>query len=80
MDSLIFDDIATSVLNEESRRKNKEDKLVSSQQAKALSVTRGRSAERGPNGSHNHGRSKFKSKKNIKCYNCGKKWHVKKEY
>ena len=79
MDSLIFDDVATFVLNEESRRKNKEDILVSSQQAEALSVTRGRSTERGPNGSHNHGRSKSKSKKNVKCYNCGKKGHVKKE-
>ena len=42
-------------------------------------MTRGRSTERGPNGSHNHGRSKSKSKKNVKCYNCGKKGHVKKE-
>lgn len=79
MDSLIFDDVATFVLNEESRRKNKEDILVSSQQAEALSVTRGRSTERGPSGSQNHGRSKFRSKKNVKCYNCGKKGHVKTE-
>ena len=35
--------------------------------------------ERGPSGSQNHGRSKSRSKKYIKCYNCGKKGHVKKE-
>ncbi|KAH9689341.1 Integrase catalytic domain-containing protein [Citrus sinensis] len=77
--SLIFDDVAASVLNEESRRENKENKQASSQQAEPLSVTRGRSTERGPSGSQNHGRSKFRSKKNVKCYNCGKKGHVKKE-
>ena len=78
-DCLVFDDVAVSVLNEESRRKNKENRQASSQQAEALSVTRGRSTERGPSESHNHSRSKSRSKKNIKCYNCGKKGHVKKE-
>ncbi|KAH9782975.1 hypothetical protein KPL71_009140 [Citrus sinensis] len=58
VDSLVFDDVAASVLNEESRRKNKENRQASSQQAEALSVTRGRSTERGPSGSQNHGRSK----------------------
>ncbi|KAH9753523.1 hypothetical protein KPL71_015101 [Citrus sinensis] len=67
-------------INEESRRKNKENRQVSSQQAETLSVTRGRSTERDPSGSHNNGRSKSRSKKNVKCYNCGKKWHVKKKY
>ena len=62
-----------------SRRKNKEDRQASSQQVKALSMTRGRSTERGLSGSHNHGTSKSRSKKNVKCYNCGKKWDVKKE-
>ncbi|KAH9659037.1 Integrase catalytic domain-containing protein [Citrus sinensis] len=79
VESLVFDDVAASVLNEESRRKNKENRQASSQQAEALSVTRGRSTERGPSGSQNHGRSKPRSKKNVKCYNCGKKGHVKKE-
>ncbi|KAH9698769.1 hypothetical protein KPL71_024127 [Citrus sinensis] len=78
-DNLVFDDVAASVLNEESRRKNKENRQASSQQAEALSVTRGRSTERGPSGSQNHGRSKSRSKKNVKCYNCGKKGHVKKK-
>ncbi|KAH9651076.1 hypothetical protein KPL70_026612 [Citrus sinensis] len=72
-DSLVFDDVAASILNEESRRENKEDRRASSQQVDVLSVTRGRSTERGSSGSHNHGRSKFRSKKNVKCYNCGKK-------
>ncbi|KAH9650921.1 hypothetical protein KPL70_026553 [Citrus sinensis] len=79
VDSLVFDDVAAFVLNEESRRKNKENRQVSLQQAEALSVTRGRSTERGPNGSQNHGRLKSRSKKNVKCYNYGKKGHVKKE-
>ncbi|KAI9198938.1 hypothetical protein LWI28_024753 [Acer negundo] len=35
--------------------------------------------ERGPSGSYNHGRSKSRSRKNVKCYICGKKGHVKSE-
>ena len=35
--------------------------------------------DRGPSRSHNHGRLKSKSKKNIKCYSCGKKGNVKKD-
>ena len=77
--SLVFDDVAASVLNEESKQKSKEDKQVSSQQAEALSVTKGRSTERDPSGSHSHGRLKFRSTKNVKCYNYNKKGHVKKE-
>ena len=42
---LIFDDIAATVLEEESRRNNKDDKLAGSQQAKALTMTSGRSKE-----------------------------------
>ncbi|TXG58976.1 hypothetical protein EZV62_016805 [Acer yangbiense] len=76
---LVFDDVAAAVLEEESRRKNKEDRSKGSQQAEALTMTRGRSTERGPSGSHNHGRSKSRSRKNVKCYNCGKKGHVKSE-
>ncbi|KAH9700447.1 hypothetical protein KPL71_024696 [Citrus sinensis] len=58
VDSIVFDDVAASVLNKESRRKNKENRQASSQQAEALLVTRGRLTERGPSGSQNHGRSK----------------------
>ncbi|TXG58849.1 hypothetical protein EZV62_016678 [Acer yangbiense] len=76
---LVFDDVAAAVLEEESRRKNKEDRSKSSQQAEALTMTRGRSTERGPSRSHNHGRSKSRSRKNVKCYSCGKKGHVKSE-
>ncbi|KAG6418890.1 hypothetical protein SASPL_121096 [Salvia splendens] len=78
-DQLIFDNVAASVLEEESRRKNKEDQHVSSHQAEALSVTRGRSMERGPSGSHNKGRSKSRHLKNIKCFGCGKKGHLKRD-
>ena len=60
-------------------RKNKDDRQASSRQAEALLVTRGRSTKRGPSGSQNLGRSKSRSKKNVKCYKCGKKVHVKKE-
>ena len=81
VDYLNFDDIAAAVLDEEKRRKNKEERQSSSQQVEALVVTRGRTMERGPSGSgsQNHGRSKSRSKKNVKCYNCGKKGHYKKD-
>ena len=37
---LVFDDIAAAVLKEESRRKNKENRMENSQQAEALTMTR----------------------------------------
>ncbi|KAE8683472.1 hypothetical protein F3Y22_tig00111208pilonHSYRG00305 [Hibiscus syriacus] len=77
--SLVFDDVATAVLQEENRRKNKEDKLVNLQQAEALTTMRGRSTEHDQSSSHKHGRSKSRSKKNLKCYNFGKKGHLKKD-
>ncbi|TXG73741.1 hypothetical protein EZV62_002320 [Acer yangbiense] len=51
---LVFDDVAAAVLEEKSKRKIKEDRSKSSQQAEALTITRGRSTERDPSGSHNH--------------------------
>ncbi|KAE8729592.1 putative Leucine-rich repeat protein kinase family protein [Hibiscus syriacus] len=45
----------------------------------ALTTMRGRSTERGQSNSHKHGRSKSRSKKNLKCYNCGKKGHLNKD-
>ncbi|KAE8689292.1 putative Retrotransposon protein, Ty3-gypsy subclass [Hibiscus syriacus] len=75
--SLVFDDVAAVVLQEENRRKNKEDRQVNLQQAEVLTTMRGRSTEHGQNNSHKHGRSKSRSKKNLKCYNCGKKGHLK---
>ncbi|KAK7255724.1 hypothetical protein RIF29_29143 [Crotalaria pallida] len=77
--TLFFDDVAGAILEEESRRKNKEDKLGSSSQAEALTMTRGRSMERGSSGSQTHGRSKSQRRKNLKCYNCGKRGHLKKD-
>ena len=74
----MFDDVVTAILEEESRHKNR-DRLGSSKQVEALTITRGRSTERGSSRSHNHSRSKSRSRKNIKCYNCGKKGHVKKD-
>ncbi|KAE8729067.1 putative inactive receptor kinase [Hibiscus syriacus] len=53
--SLVFDDVAVAVLQEENRRKNKEDRQVNLQQAEALTMTRGRSTERGQSSSHKHG-------------------------
>ena len=35
--------------------------------------------EHGSSGSQNHGRSKLRSKKNVKCYNCGKRGNFKNE-
>ncbi|KAE8673309.1 Rho termination factor, putative isoform 1 [Hibiscus syriacus] len=77
--NLVFDDVVAVVLQEENQRKNKEDKQVNLQQAEALTTMRGRSRERGESSSHKHGRSKSRSKKNLKCYNCGKKGHLKKD-
>ncbi|KAE8707674.1 hypothetical protein F3Y22_tig00110377pilonHSYRG00029 [Hibiscus syriacus] len=80
--SLVFDDVAAAVLQEENRRKNKEDRQVNLQQAEALTTMttmRGRSTERGQSSSHKYGRSKSRSKKNLKCYNCGKNGHLKKD-
>ncbi|KAE8733847.1 hypothetical protein F3Y22_tig00000916pilonHSYRG00052 [Hibiscus syriacus] len=70
---------AELLLQKENRRKNKEDRQVNLQQAEALTTMRGRSTERGQSSSHKHGRSKSRSKKNLKCYHCGKKGHLKKD-
>jgi transposase InsO family protein len=77
-DYLVFDDVAAAILEEENRRKNKGDRN-SSNQAEALLVSRGRSTERGSSGSQRQGRSKSRSKKTVKCYNCGRKGHFKKD-
>jgi len=42
-------------------------------------MTRGRLTECGPSGSQNHGRSKSRRKKNLKCYNCVMRGNVTKE-
>ncbi|KAE8670544.1 hypothetical protein F3Y22_tig00112127pilonHSYRG00101 [Hibiscus syriacus] len=77
--SPVFDNVAAAVLQEENWRKNKEDRQVNLQQAEALTTMRGRSTECGQSSSHKHGRSKSRSKKNLKCYHCGKKGHLKKD-
>ena len=79
VDSLSFDDVVGAILEEESRRKNKEDRLENSKQAEALSVTRGRSIERESNGSHDQSRSKSRRRKNFKCHHCGMRGHMKKD-
>ena len=53
-----FDDVVGAILEEESRHKNKEDRSESSKQVETLSVTRGRSMERDPSGSHGQSKSK----------------------
>ncbi|KAE8695131.1 hypothetical protein F3Y22_tig00110733pilonHSYRG00089 [Hibiscus syriacus] len=77
--SLVFDDVAAVVLQEENRLKNKEVRQVNMQQAEALPTMRGTSIECGQSSSHKHGRSKSRNKKNLKCYNYGKKGHLKKD-
>ncbi|GJU92725.1 retrovirus-related pol polyprotein from transposon TNT 1-94 [Tanacetum coccineum] len=64
-DCLVFDDVAASVLEEENRRNNREDRQTSSRQVEALAVTRGKSMEPSSSGSHNHGKSKTGKKKNL---------------
>lgn len=79
LDYLVFEDIAAAILEEESRRKNKEDRLTNPQHAVALTMARGRSTGCNSSGSQNRGRSKYQNKRNFKCYNCGKKGHLKKD-
>jgi len=54
LDYSVFDDVAAAILEEENRCKNKGDKN-SSNQANALLMSRGRSAERGSNWSQMQG-------------------------
>ena len=42
-------------------------------------MVRGRSTECGSSGSQSHGRSKSRRRKNVRCYNCGMRGHLKKE-
>jgi len=42
-------------------------------------MSRGRSTEHGSSGSQMQGRSKLRSKKTVKCYNCGRKGHFKRD-
>ncbi|GJY06059.1 retrovirus-related pol polyprotein from transposon TNT 1-94 [Tanacetum coccineum] len=78
-DYLVFDDVATVILEEENRRNIREDRQTSSRQVEALVVTRGRSMEPGSSGSLNHGKSKTRRKDNFKCYKCDKPGHFKKD-
>ncbi|GJS97042.1 hypothetical protein Tco_0804010 [Tanacetum coccineum] len=65
---LVFDDVAAAILEEEIRRNKRDDIQTRSRQVEALVVTRGRSTEHGPNGSH--GKFKPGRKKGYKCYKC----------
>nr|GEV53445.1 putative ribonuclease H-like domain-containing protein [Tanacetum cinerariifolium] len=58
-DCLIFDDVAASILEEENRHNNKEDRQTSSKQVEALVVTKENSMESRSSGSHNHGGSVY---------------------
>ena len=78
LEILVFDDIAAAVLEEESRRRGKEDRYGNSQQAEALMI-RKRSMEPGPSGSRGQYRSKSRSKKSVRCYLCNKKGHYKRD-
>ncbi|KAE8679683.1 hypothetical protein F3Y22_tig00111398pilonHSYRG00331 [Hibiscus syriacus] len=52
--SLVFDDVAADVLQEENWRKNKEDRQVNLQQAEELTTMRGRSTKCDQSSSHTH--------------------------
>ncbi|RDX64736.1 hypothetical protein CR513_56670, partial [Mucuna pruriens] len=78
--NLHFEDVAGAILEEESREENKEDRLKNMEQAKDLTMTRGRSTKRCSKGCQNHGRSKSRRRKNFKCCNCGMRGNLKKDY
>ena len=67
---IVFNDVVAIVLEEESRHKNKEDKM-SSQQNETLIIFRGRSTKCGSSGSKQN-KSKSQGKKKVKCYHYGK--------
>ena len=67
---IVFNDVVAIVLEEESRHKNKEDKM-SSQQNETLIISRGRSTDCGSSGSKQN-KSKSQGKKKVKCYHYGK--------
>ena len=75
----VFDDVVGIILEEDSRRKNKEYRSESSKQVQAFSVTRKRSMELDSSGSHGQSRSKSRRRKNFKCHNCGMRGHFKKD-
>ena len=64
-DYFVFNDVTADILEEENRCTNKEDKN-SSNQVEALLMSRERWTERDSNGSQMQGRSKLRSKKNVK--------------
>ena len=67
--------LKSSMLNEETRRKTTGSS--SSQGDILLTESRGRSQSRG-SGNQDKSRSKSRSKKDVECYYCGKKGHIKK--
>ena len=76
---LSFNDAVSVILKEESNHKNKEDRLETSKQVEALSMTERRSIECDFSGSHSQRRLKSQ-RKNFKCYHCGMRgkkecWH-----
>ncbi|GJR46586.1 hypothetical protein Tco_1314689 [Tanacetum coccineum] len=71
-DCLVFDDVVASILEEQNRYNNRDDRQTNSRHVEALVVMRRRSMKPGSNRSHNHGKSKTGKKKNFKCFKCGK--------
>ncbi|GKB32237.1 retrovirus-related pol polyprotein from transposon TNT 1-94 [Tanacetum coccineum] len=64
-DYLVFDDVAATIPKEENRLNNREDKQTSLRKVDALVVTRWRSREHDPSGSHNHALDEGFSSKNC---------------
>lgn len=70
---LLFVDVESALLTEEMNRKNN-----AANKSNALNA-RGRSQQRGRSQDKEKSRSKSRSKKDIECYYCGKKGHMKKQ-
>ena len=66
-DYLVFDDVAAAIWKKKIGEKIKKTKIVQTKQ------------RHGSNGSQMQRRSKSRSKKTVKCYNCSRKGHFKRD-
>ena len=77
--TLKFDDVVSVILIEEMRRKSTGETLGDTLTMDSIGRPRDRGKSSGNCGKYRKGRSKSRSK-NLECWNCGKKGHLKRDY